>query len=71
MMLMMILNNPLIRALVAVMYFTAQSCLHVGNNFLWTKWWWFSVLVMSLGSSTKLLYARPGYYLDGWPSTDG
>jgi len=62
---MMILNNPLIRALVAVMYFTAQSYLHVGNNFLWTKWWWFSVLVMSLGSSTKLLYARPGYYLDG------
>ena len=27
--------------------------------------WWFGVVVTSLGRSTKLLYARPGYYLDG------
>jgi len=25
-----------------------------------SKWWWFSVVVTSLGRSTKLLYARPG-----------
>jgi len=35
------------------------------------SWWWFIVVVTSLGRSTKLLYARPGLYLDGWPSTDG
>jgi len=23
-------------------------------------WWWFSVVVTSFGTSTKLLYARPG-----------
>jgi len=27
----------------------------VDNN-----WWWFGVMVTSLGRSTKLLYARPG-----------
>jgi len=27
--------------------------------------WWFSIVVTSLDRSTKLLYARPGLYLDG------
>jgi len=33
--------------------------------------WRHGVAITPLGVSTKLLYVGPGYYWDGWPSSDG
>ena len=58
------INHKLVIFLKKSLQVFISGCCQLLSTFQW--WWQFGIVVMCWFRSTKLLYARPGYYWNGW-----